>query len=253
MLNMPLMALLLCCLSLGWTSAARAESLRIATEGAYPPFNYIDEQGNLVGFDVDIGKALCNSMKVHCEFVAVEWGKLLDGLEAGFYDVVLASMADTPERRNQALFTDTYYRSHSSFVGDPSRFADLSPVSLSKMRLAAESGTIQAAYLHSEYPGSVVVTPPTQPDVFTALARGEADLVLADSISILMFLKSPEGQQFDFINYPLDTSKLNSTAHIAVGKQHPELVQRINQAINNIRLNGDYDRINRKYFPFSVF
>ena len=78
-----------------WTESARsAERLRVATEGAYPPFNYL-ENGELKGFDVDIAKAICARMQYECTLEAVPWSRIIEGLERKDYDLVIASMAFT--------------------------------------------------------------------------------------------------------------------------------------------------------------
>ncbi len=134
--------------------ARAGESLRIATEGAYPPFNDVDTNGNAIGFDVDIAQALCASMDVSCTVHIVKWDGLLPGLTAGEFDVIVASMAKTPEREKVVSFTNYYYRSRSTFAGDPNRKFLQTPEGLAGMALAAQADTVQANYLTTNYGGS---------------------------------------------------------------------------------------------------
>lgn len=230
-----------------------AAPLIVATEGAYPPFSYLDDRGQLAGFDVDIALALCEVMERDCQVIAVPWNDLLDRLEAGDYQMIVASMAKTPERSERALFSEYYYRSHSVFVGDPRRFSSTSPEALVGKRLATGEGTVQAAFLQARYPHSEIHLTLDQEEALQLLVQSEVDLVLSDSINLLSFLQSDAGQSFDFISEPLIDRLLKTDAHIAVAKSEPVLVEAVNQALMTLRLNGTYERINRRYMPFSIY
>jgi ABC-type amino acid transport substrate-binding protein len=235
--------------------AAKADELklRVATEGAYPPFNSIDASGNLVGFDVDIAKALCQEIKATCSFVAVPWDDIINRLEKDEYDLVVASMSFTEERAKRMEYSASYYRSHSAFAGDPSRFKDISPAALKSFRIAAGSNTIQSEYLQKTYPDSKIVLTKDEPEAQRLLQAGEVDLVLADSIDLMTFLQSPENSKFDYVGDPVTNGFLKSSAHITAHKGNAELIKKVNDALDQIRLNGTYDRINNTYFPFSIY
>jgi ABC-type amino acid transport substrate-binding protein len=230
-----------------------ATPLIVATEGDYPPFSYFDEAGNLSGFDVDIAYALCEAMQRDCEVIAVPWVDLLDRLEAGDYQMIVASMAKTPEREKRALFTDYYYRSQTSFVGDPRRFISVTPESLEGRSLSASRDSIQGDFLTEYYASSNLILTNNLIESFKLLVAGEVDLVLTDSINSLDFLRSTDGINFDFISEPLIDPILKSEGHIAVALGDDQLAEAINKAIIDIRLSGVYDQINRRYVPFSIY
>ena len=102
----------------GWYLAtARAPAaIRIATEGANPPFNFIDKDGHVAGFDVDIARALCTAMKTRCEIVTQNWDAIIPGLQAGEYDAIISSLSITPQRSQQIAFTDPYYDTPTRFI-----------------------------------------------------------------------------------------------------------------------------------------
>lgn len=242
-----------CALLVAALPARAAERLVVATEGTYPPFSYHDQEGRLIGFDVDIAEALCRAMQAECELVAAPWDSLLDGLEQGRFDLVVASMAATPERQARADFSDHYYRTHSMFAGPAGRYPRVSPDDLAGLRLATGADTIQAAFLQRRYPRSRILLARDQQEALRWLEQGQADLVLSDTINLLSFLQSPAGVAFDYAGEPLADNMLQSEARIAVAKGRRTLLARVNRAIVTIRLNGSYDQINRRYIPFSLY
>ncbi|MCM2330235.1 polar amino acid transport system substrate-binding protein [Geopseudomonas sagittaria] len=247
-----LTALSLLMLGLLLVRGAHAETLRIATEGNYAPFSYLADNGSLAGFDVEIAQALCRQMRVDCEVQAIVWDKLIPSLESGQVDMIVASMARTAEREQRVAFSDYYYQSHSVFAGKAGIAADTSPGALAGLRLAIIRGTIQATFARERYPQSPLLLVAHQEEAFAMLLAGKADLVLADTINLLDFLQQPRATGYDFIGPPLLGDTLSSKAHIAVRK-NDRLLSRVNRALEAIRLNGIYDRINRHYFPFSIY
>lgn len=228
--------------------------LRIATEGAYPPFNYIDEDGKLAGFDVDIALAICEELNRRCEVNAVPWDDLLPRLAKGDYDAIIASMARTPEREKVADFTSYYYRSRSMFVGKPSTSFVQTKSGLEGLTIAAQTGTVQEEYLLNNFSGTThLTTTKTTDDAFALLVGGHVDAVLSDGLTIFDFLQTDKGQRFDFIGSPLPATDPSSRACIAVRKGDTELVNLLEQTIKELRINGVYEKINAKYFPFSIY
>jgi len=247
--------LLLLLLFLGYGTQALADGgLRIATEGAYPPFNYTDELGEPAGFDVDIARALCEAMGRPCTILVDAWDQLIPGIEAGRYDMVVASMAQTPERSRQVDFSDSYYRSRSAFIADPGREFIQTPGGLANRSLAAQDGTAQAEFLSRTYgEASRITLTATLAETLRLLVENRVDAALVDSLAAFSFLQTEEGARFDFVGVPLPADDPSSTARIAVRKGNRKLLDAVNAAIKTIRRDGTYDRINRKYFPFSIY
>lgn len=102
--------------SLVFSASAMAEKLKMGIEAAYPPFNNKDASGNVVGFDKDIGDALCAKMKVECEVVTSDWDGIIPALNAKKFDFLISSLSITEERKAAVDFTDPYYSNKLQFI-----------------------------------------------------------------------------------------------------------------------------------------
>ncbi|MBR9882736.1 MAG: transporter substrate-binding domain-containing protein, partial [Oceanospirillales bacterium] len=197
---------------------------------------------------------LCQALERTCDIKAVAWTDLLDELQAGKLDMVVASMAKTREREAQVDFTDYYYQSHSIFAGRP-EVTDTTPTALMGKPLATARATIQADFLNKHYTRSRVILTDNMPQALQMLLEGKVDFVLSDTTNLLDFLERPQAMAagMDFVGDPVKSPELQSKAHIAVKKGDQVLREEINRALEQLRLNGTYDQINRKYFPFSIY
>lgn len=230
--------------------AAQAETLRIATEGAFPPFNTIDQNGVPQGFDVDIAHALCAEMKVECEIVTQDWDGIIPGLLARKYDAISASMSITPERQEAVDFTDPYYSNKLRYVAPKGKDIDITAAGLKGKTIGAQRATISAEWIEKNLTDVDVKLYGTQEEAFLDLANGRLDVVLNDAYVTYDWLKSEAGQGFEFKGEPVfDDDKIG----IAVRKGDDDLRTKLNAALAAIRANGTYETINAKYFPFSIY
>lgn len=251
--NLALAALAVAVMS-GSAYAADGSKIRIGTEGAYKPFNYIDSNGELQGFDVEIAKALCTEMKAECSFVAQDWDGIIPALLAKKYDVIIASMSITEERMKKVDFTDKYYNTPAKFVAKKgSGMSDTSPTGLKGKTLGAQSSTTHSSYLEDNYKDSTVKLYATQDEANADLAAGRLDAVLADSVVILDWLGG-DGSCCEHVGETHNDPKwFGLGAGMAVRKGEDELKGKLNTALAAILENGTYKKINDKYFPFSVY
>lgn len=236
--------------SLMAAAPAQAETIRIATEGAYAPFNMIDESGELKGFDVDIAKALCDQMQADCELVAQDWDGIIPGLLTRKYDAIVASMSITDERLRVVDFTDRYYSNVLAFVAAGGEALDTSEEGLKGKVVGAQRATIAGQYLEDNL-GDVVGVKlyDTQDNAYLDLAAGRLDALLSDKFPAYDWLQSEAGQGFEFKGSDID---IDDEIAIAVRKGDP-LKEKFNAAIKAIIENGTYEQINAKYFPFSIY
>lgn len=235
---------------------AAADVLRVGTDAAYPPFSFKAEDGTLQGFDVDIARALCEELGRECVFVVSEWSEIIDNLNDEKYDVIVASMAKTPEREEKVDFTQRYYRARSGYIG-PVALKDLDVSSKQNMagkRVGVMLDTVQHEYMQEHF-GDVaqIVTAKEMGEVYELLENGQVDLVLADNLNHLDFLDDTEAHTYDFIGESLPAEHASSAAFIALRKGEDELRQKLNKALETLWLNGTYEQINQKYFPFSIY
>ncbi|MEL6464040.1 MAG: transporter substrate-binding domain-containing protein [Pseudomonadota bacterium] len=147
--------------------------VRMGTEGAYPPWNFINDAGEVDGFERELGDELCSRAKLTCEWVTNEWDSIIPNLVSGNYDTIIAGMSITDERDEVIDFTQNYT------LPDPSAYAALSAdVDVEGGVVAAQTNTIQAAFIAEQ--GWTLVEFATPEETIAAVKNGEADAVLAD-------------------------------------------------------------------------
>lgn len=231
------------------------ETLRIGTEGAYPPFNSLNAAGELEGFDIDIARALCEEMKVECEFVTQDWDGIIPALQAGKFDAIIASMSITDERKQQVDFTNKYYNTPPAIaVPKDSDITDTSPEALAGKALGVQGSTTHSNYAEKVYGESDIRSYPTPDEYKLDIANGRIDAVMDDVIVIDTWLKSPEGECCKMLGTITPDPEIHGEgAGIAVRKGETELVEKFNAAIDAIRANGKYKEIQDKYFTFDVY
>ena len=231
------------------------QKVKIGTEGAYPPFNSIDTNGELVGFDIDIAEALCEAANFECEFVIQDWDGIIPGLIAKKYDAIIASMSITDERRKVVDFTEKYYNTPGKFVAPKGAGLDISPEGLAGMAVGVQRATTHENFLRGEFPEVDVRAYATQDEANADLVSGRLDLVMADSVALLEgFLKTDAGKDFEFVGPDYLVPKYHGEgAGIAIRKGEDDLRAAFNEAIDKIRADGTYQAIAEKYFDFDVY
>jgi lysine-arginine-ornithine-binding protein len=229
-------------------SAARAQdTIKIATEGAYPPFNGKDASGELVGFDLDIAKALCDEIKAKCEIVAQDWDGIIPGLEAKKYDAIAASMSITDERKQKVDFTDRYYSNHLRIVAKKGS-GITGPDGLTGKTVGAQRSTVSATWTEDKLGRrSTVKLYDTQTAAYSDLEAGRLDALVSDVYPAFDWLK--DKPNFEFVGEKID---IDDKIGIAVRKGDP-LKEKFNKALAAIRANGTYAKLNAKYFPFDIY
>ncbi len=165
-------------LALGAGAATAQETVRMGTEGAYPPFNFINDNGEIDGFERDLGDEICARAGFDCEWVTNDWDSIIPNLTSGNYDTIIAGMSITPERDEVIDFTQPYIPPASSLYMALDEDADLEGGVV-----AAQTNTIQAG--HVAETGATLIEFATPDETVAAVRNGEADAVFADGDYLL--------------------------------------------------------------------
>lgn len=244
--------------ALGLSVSAQAEqkTLRVATDGAFPPYSMVLADGTLTGFDVEIAQALCEEMKVECQIQHYDFDSLIPALKARKFDMVVASMAITEERLKSVDFSDKYEGGYSQFIGPKGTSLDGSPAAMAGKKIGVQLGTIQENYTQAVYvpAGAEMRTYSTPENAFLDLVAGRLDAVVVEVGVGYELQKGPQGKDYALFGPKMDDPQYFGTGSgIAVRKGNSELLGKINQALAAILADGTYELINDRYFDYNQY
>jgi ABC-type amino acid transport substrate-binding protein len=231
---------------LSWTTGhARCETLRIGTDGNYPPFSFYNADGRLTGLEVDLGNQLCDIIDASCQWQTMKFSDLIPALLDGRIDAIMASVAITPERRKRVAFSSRYYSTPIRFIAERNLTLTIDPARLSGLRIGAGIGTTHADYIARNLSAAVEPTLyADQQKTLTALTDGQLDLVLGDGLALWNFLNTPQGAAFTWVGNPI---YVDDGIGIALRPGDSDLLDRFDRAIDKVLKNGTYSRINARY------
>jgi arginine/ornithine transport system substrate-binding protein len=232
------------------------KKVRVAIEGAYPPFSQVAPDGELVGFDVDIAVALCEAMGAEPVLVTQAWDGMIPGLMSRKYDTIIASMSITEERLEKVDFSNKYYQTPAKFMVKKGIIPEFSLDALKGKVVGVQRETIHDKYLTETYGKAVEIKRYGSLDeAFLDVEAGRIDIVMADSVALMDgFLNKDQGEGYEFVGPDMVDPKLFGPGiGAAVRKEDGDLKQKLNAAIETIRANGTYERIQNKYFNFNVY
>lgn len=240
------------------SSFAHADTtLRFGVDPSFPPFESKAPDGKLVGFDIDLGNAICTQAKVKCQWVETAYDGIIPALNARKFDAVLSAMSMTPKRKAQVNFSDMLYHVPSVLVARKGSGLQPTAESLRGKTVGVAQGTTQEAYAQGEWQkkGVNVVSYQNQDFVNQDLATGRIDVTLTNAAAAETgFLKTPEGTGYAFAGEPLtDTHYLGEGTAIGLRKDDQAHLTLINNALAEIHKNGTYQTLEKKYFTFEVY
>ncbi|WP_108858965.1 transporter substrate-binding domain-containing protein [Ruegeria sp. Alg231-54] len=220
---------------------AMADTVRMGTEGAYPPWNFINDAGEIDGFERELGDELCKRANLECEWVKNDWDSIIPNLVSGNYDVIIAGMSITDERDEVIDFTQNYT------PPDPSAYVATSDdVDVANGVVAAQTGTIQAGYIAES--GATLVEFASPEETIAAVRNGEADAVLADK----SFL-APIADEDAELRFVAEDVPLGGGVGIGVRESDGDLKEKLNTAIQSMKDDGSLNELITKWEVSSTF
>ncbi|GBE44050.1 MAG TPA: transporter substrate-binding domain-containing protein [Rhizobiales bacterium] len=232
------------------------EQIRFVTDSDYPPFNYLDEEGELTGFNVDLARALCDELSVECSVRAVPWNRLLPALEEGEADAVIASNRISEEILRKVDFTDSYYHTPARFVAlKANPVVEITPESLTGKKIGVVVKTAHQAYLKDFFTGSAVVSYDTSEEAKSALREGKVDFLFGDGVSLMFWLNGISSDGCcEFRGGPFTESRyFGEGIAIAIPKGNRKLRDALNYGLHLARSGGRIEELHLRYFPLSFF
>lgn len=216
---------------------AAAQTVRLGTEGAYPPYNFINDAGEVDGFERELGDELCKRAGLTCTWVTNDWDSIIPNLQSGNYDAIIAGMSITDEREKVLDFTQNYFPPAASAYLALTADADIKGGVI-----AAQVGTIQAGYVAES--GATLLEFATPDETVAAVRNGEADAVLADK-DYLVPIAAESGGQLVFAG---DDVKLGGGVGMGLRESDTELKGKLDAAIKSMKCDGTLDPLIIKWF-----
>jgi octopine/nopaline transport system substrate-binding protein len=255
-------------------SSAQADSIRIGTEGAYPPWNAKDESGKLIGFEVELANFLCIYMKADCTIVEQDWDGMIPGLVMKKYDAIMAGMSITDERKKTINFSQGYADEVASLAvmkgsslegmdtpkainlstggGDVKKALKTLTAALAGKTIGVQTATIHQNFLESGDVGSVKVrTYKTQDEVNLDLAAGRIDAALAAAVAFTDYAEK-SGKAVVLVGPTFSGGAFGNGVGVGIRKDDTDLLKRFNNAINTARKNGKISELAIKWFGFDA-
>ncbi len=255
-------------------SSAQADSIRIGTEGAYPPWNAKDESGKLIGFEVELANFLCIYMQADCTIVEQDWDGMIPGLIMRKYDAIMAGMSITDERMKTINFSQGYADEVASLAvmkgsslegmdtpkainlstggGDVKKALKTLTAALAGKTIGVQTATIHQNFLESGDVGDVKIrTYKTQDEVNLDLAAGRIDAALAAAVAFTDYAEK-SGKPVVLVGPTFSGGAFGNGVGVGIRKDDTDLLKRFNKAINTARKNGKISELAIKWFGFDA-
>ncbi|WP_193014167.1 MULTISPECIES: arginine ABC transporter substrate-binding protein [Gammaproteobacteria] len=226
-------------------TAAEKETIRFATEATYPPFEMIDANNQIVGFDVDLANAMCAKINADCTFTNQSFDSLIPSLKFRRFEALMAGIDITPERQKQVDFTDSYYDNSAVFITVTGKISDVA--SLKGKQIGVQNGTTHQKFINEQHKEMKTVPYDSYQNAVLDLKNGRIEAIFGDTAVVNEWLKkNPElGIVGDKV---ADPNYFGTGLAIAVRKGNADLQDKLNKALAEVKADGTYDVIYKKWF-----
>ncbi len=232
--------------------------LKVAVDNDYKPFSYY-KNGKLVGFEVELAKALCKELRKKCELIPTKWNDLFKNIKSGKVDIFIDSANNTKKRREFLSFSSSYYSTPIRMMKRKDKKVNLSDKEFSKLMIGVLENSIADEFIKSQFESKNlnVVRYSNESKIYKNILAGKLDVVIADELGLLLgFLNTKKGKSYELFGTKYTSFEIIGEG-VAVGskksKQNQELMNEFSKAISRLRVNGVYKKINDKYFSFDIY
>ena len=216
---------------------AQSQTIRMGTEGAYPPYNFLDDKGEVDGFEREVGDELCKRAELTCEWVTTDWDGIIPNLVSGNYDTIIAGMSITAERDEVIDFTQNYFPpAASAYVG---LTAD---IDVTSAVVSAQASTIQAGHVAAS--GATLLEFATPEETVASVRNGEADAVFADKDYLIPIVEESGGE----LSFVGEDVQLGGGIGIGLRESDTELRAKFDAAIQSMKDDGTLNTLITKWF-----
>jgi octopine/nopaline transport system substrate-binding protein len=257
-------------------AAGDLKKIIIATEGAYPPWNFVDASGNLAGFEIELAEDLCRRMNVACELVTHKWRGIIKGLNSGKYDAIMAGMSITDERKKLVRFSRNYADTPNIFIVRKDNplanfrpelthltLNDISPAEQAAIDALVEAFKgkivgVQVATTHAKFADQYlghhaeIRIYDFQHTIDLELYQGRLDALIGGQAYWAPMIKSDQGKEYKIINLYMTGGPLGEGIGVAVRKTENDLADSFSRAIDETIKDGSLKKLAVKWFTFDA-
>lgn len=232
-------------IGLASTQAAAQEEIKFAMEATYAPFEYVDENNQIQGFDVDLANALCDVIEAKCSFHNQPFDSLIPALKFRRYDAAISGIDITEQRLQVVNFSEAYYDNSAAFVSIKGKVTD--QTSLKGKRVGVQNGSTHQSFLTEQMNGVAAVPYASYQDAFLDMQNGRIDAVFGDTAVVAEWFK--KNDNLAYVGEQVTNAKYFGKGFgIAINKNNHELLDKLNAALKTVKANGQYQQIFDKYF-----